>query len=368
MKARNLIVSLTAGSVALLFSVGFLSSAARAASRSFHSLGDRRASTGLDLGASDLLILGPDIPPEAVDDQAETNEDTPVTIEVLANDSDAETIIVFLESFSNPSQQGGSVARDDRGTSFRNDDRLIYTPPLNFSGTDTFSYTIEDSFFEQDTATVTVTVHPVNDAPTAVSDIYTATQNTLLDVPALAGVLVNDSDPEGDLLAAVWESDPINGGLEPAPDGGFKYTPNPGFVGQDIFTYHASDGQYDSNQAEVVINVADAQQPLVTWTSPVGDQDVLNVTDQVVILEVQASDNQFVNRVQFYRWDPAQETYLDLATLTAPPYRIELDTSTVNLGWNQINARAYDNAGNPSEVGYIWLYRVMEVFLPVSLR
>src|SRR3970040_2163975 len=171
MKARNLIVSLTAGSVALLFSVGFLSSAARAASRSFHSLGDRRASTGLDLGASDLLILSPDIPPEAVDDQAETNEDTPVTIEVLANDSDAETIIVFLESCSNPSQQGGSVARDDRGTSFRNDDRLIYTPPLNFSGTDTFSYTIEDSFFEQDTATVTVTVHPVNDAPTAVSDI-----------------------------------------------------------------------------------------------------------------------------------------------------------------------------------------------------
>jgi len=42
--------------------------------------------------------------------------------------------------------------------------------------------------------------------------------------------------------------------------------------------------------------------------------------------------------------------------------------SSFAFGWNQINARAYDNAGNPSEVGYIWLYRVMEVFLPVSLR
>lgn len=368
MRAGNLILSFTAGSVALLLSVGFLRSAASAAPISLHSLGNRRAAAGGDLSANDMRILSPDVPPDAIDDEAETSEDTPVTIEVLENDSDAETIVVFLESFSNPSQQGGNVARDDKGTALRNDDGLIYTPPLNFWGTDTFTYTIEDSFSEQDSATVTVTVHPVNDPPAAVSDIYTATQDVPLEVPPAIGVLENDSDPDGDPLAAVWESDPINGSLELYAHGGFKYTANPGFIGQDIFTYHASDGQYDSNQAEVLINVIDGQQPLVTWTSPVSDEDVLNVTDQIVVLEVHASDNQSVDRVQFYRWDADQETYIDLAILTAPPYRFELDTSAVNLGWNQINARAYDMVGNLSEVGYIWLYRVMEVFLPVSLR
>jgi VCBS repeat-containing protein len=407
-------------------------------------------------------------PPIAVDDQAETSEDTPVTIAVLDNDTDLETGIVFLESFSNPSQQGGSVARDENGTPFlSSDDRLIYTPALNFFGTDTFSYTISDGI-AQASATVTVIVHPVNDPPTAASDSYTATQDIPLDVPAWSGVLANDSDPDGDSLSAVWESGPSNGILDLHPDGGFRYTPNASFSGQDSFTYHASDGQISSNsttvtiqvqgsnappvangdsysvqvngtltvsapgvlnndtdpdgdpltairneqdqtehgtlvfntdgsftympdddflgedkftywasdgqvisnQAEVVINVSasDTQQPSVTWTSPVSDQDVQTVTNQIVVLEVQASDNQAVDRVQFYRWDAIHETYMDLATVTAAPYRLELDTSTLNLGWNQISARAYDNVGNPSEVGYIWLYKVVEFFLPVASR
>jgi VCBS repeat-containing protein len=415
-----------------------------------------------------IVVNAVNDPPIAVDDQAETSEDTPVTIAVLDNDSDLETGTVFLESFSNPSQQGGSVARDENGTPFlTSDDRLIYTPPLNFSGTDTFSYTISDGT-AQDSATVTVIVHPVNDPPTAASDSYTATQDIPLDVPAWSGVLANDSDPEGDSLSAVWESGPSNGILDLHADGGFRYTPNAGFSGQDSFTYHATDGQLSSNsttvtiqvqgnnappvangdaysvqingtltvsapgvlnndtdpdgdpltairneqdqtehgtlvfntdgsftympdddflgedkftywasdgqvisnQAEVVINVSasDTQQPSVTWTSPVSDQDVHTVTNQIIVLEVQASDNQAVDRVLFYRWDAIHETYMDLATVTAPPYRLELDTGTLNLGWNQISARAYDNVGNPSEVGYIWLYRVMEFFLPVASR
>lgn len=413
-----------------------------------------------------ILINEVNDPPIAVDDQAETLEETPVTIAVLANDTDLETGTVFLESFSNPSQQGGSVARDENGTPFlSSDDRLIYTPPSNFSGTDTFSYTISDGT-AQDSAIVTVTVEPVNDPPTAASDSYTGTQDVVLDVPAFSGVLVNDNDPDGDPLTAVWDSGPFNGSVDLQPDGGFKYTPNAGFTGQDSFTYHASDGQLssnsttvtiqvqgnnaapvangdaysvqingtltvsapgvlnndtdadgdplsailddqtdngslvlnsngsftyapfanftgedkfvyrasdgdlESNQAEVLINVSpsDTQQPSVTWTSPVSDQDVHTVTNQIVVLEVQASDNQAVDRVLFYRWDAIHETYMDLATVTAPPYRLELDTGTLNLGWNQISARAYDNAGNPSEVGYIWLYRVMEFFLPVASR
>lgn len=369
MKARNLIVSLAAGSVALLFSVGFLRSAASAAPRSFHFLENRRASAGSDLAASDLQILSPNAPPTAVDDEATTDEDTPSDpIPVLDNDSGAEINLVFLASFDDTSQMGGMVVRDPGLLIGQQDDRLIYTPPLNFFGTDTFSYTIEDSFSEMDSATVTMTVLAVNDPPVAVSDSFSTTQDLPLEVAAGSGVLANDSDPDGDALTVVWESDPINGSLEPYPDGGFKYSPNPGFVGQDIFTYHASDGEYASDQAEVMINVVDTQQPSVTWTAPVGDQDVHTVTKQIVVLEVQASDNQSVDRVQFYRWDATQESYVDLAILAAPPYRFELDTSTLNLGWNQINARAYDIFGNPSEVGYIWLYRVIEIFFPVSLR
>jgi hypothetical protein len=94
-----------------------------------------------------------------------------------------------------------------------------------------------------------------NNPPVAVDDDYSITENTTLDVPA-PGVLNNDSDPNGDPLAASLASDPSHGTLSSfLPDGSFSYIPNLDFTGTDSFTYKANDGFVDSNEATVTITI-----------------------------------------------------------------------------------------------------------------
>jgi hypothetical protein len=96
-----------------------------------------------------------------------------------------------------------------------------------------------------------------NRPPIAANDSYTTAQNTPLMIDAAHGLLVNDSDPDGNALqigsiASVSPGSQVAGNL----DGSFTYTPAPGFVGVDTFTYQASDGQQLSNAASVTITVS----------------------------------------------------------------------------------------------------------------
>jgi hypothetical protein len=109
-----------------------------------------------------------------------------------------------------------------------------------------------------DGATVFSTVHVtnlVNDPPTAVDDTFTGLhdQDTYFD-----GVLTNDTDANGDLLTAVLVSGPAHGTLNLYGDGSFDYTPNPGYTGQDSFTYQARDGQDYSSTATVTLTITNA--------------------------------------------------------------------------------------------------------------
>lgn len=102
-----------------------------------------------------------------------------------------------------------------------------------------------------------------NDPPVAVADSYNMNQDTTLNVDA-PGVLGNDSDSNGDSLTATLVGDVSNGTLVLNADGSFTYEPDPGFVGDDTFTYNASDGTDDSNTVTVTIHVADTQGPVIT--------------------------------------------------------------------------------------------------------
>lgn len=124
-----------------------------------------------DTGPAETIV-GP--PPEIVeslianDDADTTPVNTPVTIDVLANDSAPDGDIMSLDSFDATSQFNGTVARDDNGTpQDTSDDKLVYTPPENASGIDTFTHTISDGNGGTDTATVTVTVAAVDEPPAA---------------------------------------------------------------------------------------------------------------------------------------------------------------------------------------------------------
>jgi len=92
-------------------------------------------------------------------------------------------------------------------------------------------------------------------APTSVDDSYVTEQDTPLDVSA-PGVLGNDSDADSDPLSAVLDWPTMSGDLTLFADGSFTYTPYPGFVGTDSFTYYATDGVENGNIATVTIDVA----------------------------------------------------------------------------------------------------------------
>lgn len=193
--------------------------------------------------------------PAALGDSASTQVNTSVTVAVLDNDSDVDGDVLLLQSFDNTSAQGGTVIRFENGTpADLSDDQITYTPATNFTGTDTFSYQVSDGIASA-SAQVTINVDgQANTSPTAADDAYTVQINNALTVSA-PGVLVNDSDPDGDPLQADLASDPSNGTLTLNGDGSFSYTPAANFYGTDTFTYRASDGVTTSNLATVTIEV-----------------------------------------------------------------------------------------------------------------
>jgi VCBS repeat-containing protein len=216
-----------------------------------------------------ITVLAVNDPPVANDDTATAAEDTPVTITVLANDSDPDGDPLAVQSVTLGAH--GSVARNP-------DNTVTYTPDFNFNGTDAFTYTITDGKGGTDSATVNVTITPVNDGPIAVDDAYNGLEDNMLSVGA-PGVLGNDSDPEGQPMTAVRVAGPSNGVLTLSDDGSFTYTPSADFSGTDSFTYKASDGQAEGNVATVTITVAPANDPpfSVDDSYDVDEDTVLNV-------------------------------------------------------------------------------------------
>ncbi|MCA9978014.1 MAG: cadherin-like domain-containing protein, partial [Anaerolineales bacterium] len=93
-----------------------------------------------------------------------------------------------------------------------------------------------------------------NTAPEALPDSYTTPQDIPLIVDA-PGVLDNDSDPDDDPLTADLVTTPVHGTLALQADGGFSYTPDAGYSGEDSFTYRAYDGLAYSEPTTVQLTV-----------------------------------------------------------------------------------------------------------------
>ncbi len=184
-------------------------------------------------------------PPTAVGDAASTAEDTAVSIDVLTNDFDPDGDSLALSGSDSNSALGGSVSC--AGSS------CTYTPPSNFSGTDSFSYTVTDATGRAASASVTITVTPVNDPPVARDDVT----ETSMDVPTTVFVLFNDSDPEGDqrILVSTGGASAA-GGTFSCAGSSCDYTPPAGFTGVDSFSYTVRDpfGATDTATVTVTVN------------------------------------------------------------------------------------------------------------------
>src|SRR5439155_889665 len=125
-------------------------------------------------------------PPVAVDDNASTGEDVPVTMSQLENDSDLDGYTT--RRCSDLPTNGTAVIVG--GTN------VLFTPATNFNGTGTIGYTISDGNGGTTSALITVTVGAANDPPVAVDD----NASTAEDVPVTISPLDNDSDLDGDSL------------------------------------------------------------------------------------------------------------------------------------------------------------------------
>ena len=185
-------------------------------------------------------------PPVAQNDSASTEEDEPVLIHVLDNDSDPDGDALSVESARQPGH--GDVETDGR--------TVTYTPDPDFHGEDTFTYTVSDGHGERAEATVTVTVHPVNDRPAAQADQATTSEEIAVSI----SVLQNDTDPDGDSLTIVAVDRPSNGSAEIRGDA-LLYTPEEDFAGRDAFVYTLSDGRGGTDTAEVTITVEPINDP-----------------------------------------------------------------------------------------------------------
>jgi hypothetical protein len=192
--------------------------------------------------------------PDAVDDPYTTDQDTALVVAapgVLGNDSDPDGDMITVVASTDP--VNGTV------TGVNADGSFTYTPDPGYLGSDSFTVTIEDDLGAQDTSTVTIDVvdPDPNIAPVATDDDLATPHDTPL-VVAAPGVLGNDNDADGDPLTVTLDTDVTNGTLVLDADGSLTYTPDPGYVGADSFTYEISDGNGGTDQATVTIDVTNA--------------------------------------------------------------------------------------------------------------
>ena len=185
--------------------------------------------------------------PVAHDDTYSFAKDTPFTAVqgVTVNDVDEDGDLLTAALVSGPSN--GTILFNLNGT-------FTYTPIANFSGSDSFTYRANDGQADSNVATVTLLASGRNDAPVAQDDAYSVNEDDELFV-TINGVLLNDTDTEGDPLSATLVSAPSHGVLSFDPDGSFTYTPNANFHGTDSFTYQTRDNLDQSNVATVTITV-----------------------------------------------------------------------------------------------------------------
>ncbi len=200
---------------------------------------------GSATGQVSITVMPTNHNPVAQDDSATTSGEM-VQIQVLANDRDSDGDFLIVQATADP--EHGVVMNGRTGIS--------YIPNTGFHGVDSFSYVVSDGNGGTATASVVVAVAEPNGAPVARGDSGVTTQGT----PIVLDVLLNDTDPEGDVLHVESVTQP-RGGRTTHDDRTIAYEPGFGTNGGDVFEYTVSDGRGGTATATVMIAVVAVDRP-----------------------------------------------------------------------------------------------------------
>ena len=183
-----------------------------------------------------------------------TNEDVSLSITLSGSDEDGDNLTHHI--VSNPSF--GTLS----GSAWN----YTYIPSTNWHGADSFTFTVHDGTETSESATISITVNPVNDAPTVSDQSASGTEDQV------QTFTLSSNDIEGGAIT-YSVSNPSNGSA--TLDGStVTYTPDPNYHGSDSFTFSAFDGEDISNEATFSINL-----------TPVNDYPTINSTPVLDIVE-----------------------------------------------------------------------------------
>ncbi|WP_293054250.1 Ig-like domain-containing protein [Paludibacter sp.] len=177
-----------------------------------------------------------------------TLEDTPVNGAATATDVDGD-VLTFSKG-SDPAHGTVDVHSDGSYT---------YTPAKDYNGDDSFTVTVSDGNGGIATATVAVTIIPVNDVPVALDDAVSVVECT-----SVSGTVAGNDTPSGD-GGNVWrvKDNPLHGTVTLNTDGSYIYIPTPNYHGTDTFTYTLTDVDGDQSTATMTITVTPLSEKLL---------------------------------------------------------------------------------------------------------
>lgn len=185
--------------------------------------------------------------PVAADDTDTTPAGTPITVDLLSNDSDVDGDTLTVSTATVPAEQGALVNNDDGSATF--------SPADGFTGPATISYAISDGNGGADSATHVIDVTPVILAPPVANDDV---ETTIEDTSVIVNLLGNDTDADNaldELIISDLQIDPEEGTVTDNGDGTVRFTPAANFNGDARITYTLTDpaGAFDDAQAVVTV-------------------------------------------------------------------------------------------------------------------
>ena len=180
--------------------------------------------------------------PTATSSSVVTNEDTPTQSTLIAIDPN--NVALKYSIVRNGTRGTATITNASTGT-------FVYTPNIDASGTDTFTFEANNGSSDSNRATITVTIVAVNDRPISKPGSFNANEDT-----PLSGILVAaDVDLQPLTYTIVNNGSKGNVVITNPSTGAFVYTPDPNANGTDSFSFLASDGLIDSNASTVTITI-----------------------------------------------------------------------------------------------------------------